>query len=585
MIIKLTGDFSKLKEDLENGFKKYKKEKESIKLFFEYENGQNIPPFSLELLNSYIKEIEQLYPNQNFDYQFYYTLEEDYIVDSKHCKTLEKVDNHLRENFGKELYITDKLHHFSSFGFRKTLSANRKLDSIANKIKNAKKGNTELSNFEKFMIAYEYVTQFAYNEGGDVFHTETSHWVPVLEGDKIVCVGYASLLKSLCNRIFDPSEVKVLEQSLSVYDKQDNNNLMAGHGNNIIFIKDEKYNIDGLFYVDPCWDSISDNRKDKQQAYCCIPLTDILSNKRYSFKFKEGFTHFYLLQDKRYRELNKELEEKKRKSSSPLVSKTLLESGEKSLEDQVENFFQGFKTNDEPQQYFSRQIAKIDYYNLYENLFEDDKFILAKHKDEIPTLIHNNYKQILEKYKNIKAPVFFHPKLIELYNLDKDFEILENNFEDKEKVEKAIENIARACSDSRTIEYIKGLEENDVHSSTLDSFIVKTISHASFIRERKKLEEKKKTFVEKAKKENTIKLMENINKKANATPIPIEAFINSYRIIGEQNGLKGKELDEYVQNRITKSIERTNMCFDTSECRSCFANIRVEDIERSTAQK
>mgnify|MGYP003293647335 CR=1 FL=1 len=77
-----------------------------------------------------------------------------------------------------------------------------------------------LSPFEKFMIAYEYVTNYVYNEDGDMWHRTTSHWVPVLEGDKIVCVGYASLLQALCDRIFSPEEVKVFTQSLNIYDKR-----------------------------------------------------------------------------------------------------------------------------------------------------------------------------------------------------------------------------------------------------------------------------------------------------------------------------------------------------------------------------
>ena len=60
------------------------------------------------------------------------------------------------------------------YGFRQTLKSNRKLEDVANKIKNASYKGQALSPFEKYMLAYEYVTNFVYNEGGDIYHNETS---------------------------------------------------------------------------------------------------------------------------------------------------------------------------------------------------------------------------------------------------------------------------------------------------------------------------------------------------------------------------------------------------------------------------
>ena len=56
-----------------------------------------------------------------------------------------------------------------------------------------------------------------------------------------------------------------------------------------------------------------------------------------------------------------------------------------------------------------------------------------------------------------------------------------------------------------------------------------------------------------------------------SSPIPLNAFINSYKIIGAKKGLEKKDLEDYVKNRLTLSIKRTNYLFDIKNCNSCFA--------------
>jgi hypothetical protein len=143
--------------------------------------------FNESLVKQYYDKVKELYPNNNFKITINYVMKSDYILDTEDCKNLEKVDEYLRNNQNSELTISAKKGLLFSHGFRKTLNANRKLDDVANKIKNATNEGEPLSTYEKFMVAYEYVTNYSYNEGGDTFHNETSHWVPVIEGDKIVC--------------------------------------------------------------------------------------------------------------------------------------------------------------------------------------------------------------------------------------------------------------------------------------------------------------------------------------------------------------------------------------------------------------
>ena len=415
-------------------------------------NPKTNATFNFDIVKKYIDEINKLYPNNNFKIKVNYVFNDEYILDTKDCKELEIVDNYLRENGYGELYISQKKDMFEC-GFRQTLSANRKLDDIAEKIKNATNNGEPLSTFEKFMIAYEYVTQYVYNRDFSTDYNDR-HWIPVIEGDRIVCSGYASLLRALCDRIFSFDEVKVIEQNLNICDKENDNEILGGHANNLIFIKDEKYGIDGLFYVDSCWDSIEFvNQKDyKSQAFCCIPLSDILNHKEYSFTFDTSnfVVPLYFSENEYYQDLIEEVEE-------------------------------------------------MDEYGFIDiNLYSDNDSI----------------EDYIEK-------CLFDPSY-----------------------------------DKKTAEYLKNsipdIVEYDINNNNNHEIKVK----------------------------NAKAVIDFIFSKADSNPIPIEAFINSYKIIGKMKGLSKEEIKEYVKNRIIETAKKVNNDFDIEQCDSCFAQIDTKDLKR-----
>lgn len=259
-----------------------------IDLQYNLSTADNVS-FNIELVKKWIEKIKKADPNNEFKYKISYILNENYIADSKECKELEKIDEYLRKEYETELFVAGKDDQTYLFGFRRTIEANRRLDEIADKIKNATNDGEALSPFEKFMLAYEYVTDYSYKDSND--EGESRHWVPVIDGDKIVCVGYASLLKALCDRIFSSDEVFVMEQSSHVYLDRINS---EAHANNLVFIKDNKYGIDGWFYCDACWDSIKKGNEDKAQAYCCIPFGDVAHRKKKNINFRFSLLSLYL---------------------------------------------------------------------------------------------------------------------------------------------------------------------------------------------------------------------------------------------------------------------------------------------------
>ena len=144
-----------------------------------------------------------------------YTINHLSELNNDHCKKLEIINNFLIKETNSELILSDKFYDKNIFS--QVIKANRILNSIAENIK-----NKPYSTFEKFMLAYEFATKFIYKEVEETEDKSISrNWITVLNSDKIVCVGYASILKELCNRIFDEKELKVFSQSLNVIEKSD----------------------------------------------------------------------------------------------------------------------------------------------------------------------------------------------------------------------------------------------------------------------------------------------------------------------------------------------------------------------------
>lgn len=107
----------------------------------------------------------------------------------------------------------------------------------------------DFSPLEKIMYAYDLVRNKVYVEVGENEDKLKSRTLSsVLLGDKIVCVGYARVFKTLLEKLGIHSR----EMHLYYLDRS------GGHARNEIYVKDEKYGVDGVYYFDPTWDSKKD---------------------------------------------------------------------------------------------------------------------------------------------------------------------------------------------------------------------------------------------------------------------------------------------------------------------------------------
>ena len=109
-----------------------------------------------------------------------------------------------------------------------------------------------LSNIEKIMYAYDIVRNRVYNMESENESLNVSRDLSnVLLGDKIVCVGYSKMFKVLLEMLgIDVQEV-FIEGKIN-------------HERTLIYVKDDKYGIDGAYYFDATWDS---KRKEGDNRY------------------------------------------------------------------------------------------------------------------------------------------------------------------------------------------------------------------------------------------------------------------------------------------------------------------------------
>lgn len=111
-----------------------------------------------------------------------------------------------------------------------------------------------LSPMETIMYTYDLVRNRVYKEEDiDDSPTLSRSLNSVMRSDKIVCVGYSNIFSALlyymnidcwCINLID--EVNFL-----------------GHTRNLVYVKDEKYNIDGAYYFDVTWDSKKENENNE----------------------------------------------------------------------------------------------------------------------------------------------------------------------------------------------------------------------------------------------------------------------------------------------------------------------------------
>lgn len=131
--------------------------------------------------------------------------------------------------------------------------------------------NLELSSFEKFLFIYKEILN-----------------------SKLDLTKYSNLLTCLCNALNDDN-LKCYENNLLVDNK--NMNWVIKNNSNMVFIKDDKYNINGIYFANPVWDRITFKTDTMSLGFCLIPITDCRYIKDFSLH-PDAYNPFsYMIED------------------------------------------------------------------------------------------------------------------------------------------------------------------------------------------------------------------------------------------------------------------------------------------------
>ena len=267
-------------------------------------------------------------------------------------------------------------------------NANSQIDKSVASIK-----QKNLSPLEQLMAAYLSVKKRKYTkEDPNQSPAQSRSIYGVLNSDKIVCVGYAELFTQIINQVGDKN-IQIFSNTVdSVHD----NGFVGGHRNLIVKVKDEKYGVDGFYYLDPTWDS----GNARNMSYFMVPIKDIKSIKtkiRYrrasgvsigaqGAKFSDELIDF-LLKDPTFKKLAEErIAQKAEKENSRALEKAM-ENYEK-----IDKFANYIKSKGVK---YATHDCFLNMLPVYAGIYSED--MLYKKADEYVA----DYKQKVEKTKGV----------------------------------------------------------------------------------------------------------------------------------------------------------------------------------------
>lgn len=194
------------------------------------------------------------------------------VMTKEELDELKIVEKYLAENELVEKLFLQEGKGGNALSIKEVENANVFVDNVVNKIK-----KMDLSPFEVAVYVHDFCSNFYFNR----FDEDSSRVLAdVVSSGKIVCVGYASMYKAIIDRL-DISDLSVKLNVCFAF-----NTYGLGHANNLVNIKDEKYDINGTYIEDSCWGAIgNDNIKNSTLTYCLYPIDDIefiVSNYFYS---------------------------------------------------------------------------------------------------------------------------------------------------------------------------------------------------------------------------------------------------------------------------------------------------------------
>lgn len=209
---------------------------------------------------------------------------------------IKKQDGVLLKEFGRVKKNKDLE---ESWSLDKATIASKKVDRVVERIK-----KMDLSPFETMLYIHKYAAEITYNKSKEGT-IEKGRVLPSIANEPyMVCGGYSTLIKAIVDKLNMPglkcdflscSMVKDLD-NFEFYDsegKRDFNKVIY-HSHLLTKIEDDKYNIDGFYIEDACWDATEEaDSRSLGFAHCLYPLKDLGHLKRYTKYIQVDFDDRY----------------------------------------------------------------------------------------------------------------------------------------------------------------------------------------------------------------------------------------------------------------------------------------------------
>lgn len=161
----------------------------------------------------------------------------------------------------------------------------------------------DLSPVEKLAFGYDIMKTFEYKEATneDVFESREPY--KIIKTGNIVCVGYTNMLAAILK---GTEGISFTDFSVSCY-KEDDKTLSGYHSRGLVKVDDDKYDIHGVYVVDPTWDSYKKNgNKRLGNDYTAIDLYTyfLISPEDYKKVFPHDSVPNFFKKDYEYLNLN-----------------------------------------------------------------------------------------------------------------------------------------------------------------------------------------------------------------------------------------------------------------------------------------
>lgn len=147
----------------------------------------------------------------------------------------------------------------------------------------------ELSLFEQVMFVYDIVRNRFYKEEKKNEDSSLSRDITnVILTDNIVCLGYCRIMKYIFDGLGIPNDIAYFSPISGT----------SGHARSVVYIRDDKYKINGVYYFDPTWDCKAkqgDNVYRYRYKYFAMTkneMNDVDSGIRYEKYFEDFSSNF-----------------------------------------------------------------------------------------------------------------------------------------------------------------------------------------------------------------------------------------------------------------------------------------------------